>query len=1018
MRRALACILTAIVATFASVPTSHAAREVSANRECAICHIAWLADFNIQGATPLVPHEPKQTVASGRQDVVSTERMCLSCHDGFVRDSRAAFANRQHFHPVGVKPSDKINIPVKEGKLLFPLNDDGKVYCGTCHSAHTVDWNAKKVGGMFLRSKNVDSSMCIACHLERSTGSAEGNHPIFKPLREAPESLVAAGARFGENNTVICQSCHRPHGATEKKLLVVRNENSELCGSCHTDRYAKDLTQAGRMGTHPVNVRPSKATIPETLLASGGRLGNGGTVICETCHRPHFAEAGAKILVARNDKSSLCQSCHTEQRKVASTKHNMNLLDPLLKNVKGQEVGHAGVCSSCHLPHGGRGPKMWARAVTESGDPMADLCLSCHREGGSAEKKQVGEHSHPVGRDMSRLGKPVDFPGYSVEGVKHVGDAQGRVTCASCHDPHRWDARDPEKTSKPGDPSGPGDKFLRQPHSADAALCLACHKGKDSVINTKHDLSIMAPEERNVRGQSATQAGPCGNCHLTHNGNGPRMWARPIKNGVDPVAATCLSCHDEKGVAHNKQIGGDSHPVGVPITRLGIEARIGAWRSKNGATDTASGKLLPLPLFDAKGAPASEGGNVTCATCHDPHQWSAVAQTEAGSNPKEVRGTGLSRFLRMPYDREAKLCGNCHGDKVAISLSKHNLQISAPQDKNIRGQTPAETGVCSACHLPHNGSGSRMWARGAGPGGDEIEKRCADCHREGGIAKRKLTGPNSHPLGVDPKKLGVTTSLPLYTPDGKTSAEAGRVSCATCHDLHRWDAASITSRAGADAAVEGTARDSFLRKPAAPAPELCVDCHQSKRWVKNTEHDLAVTAPLSSNVLGQNVAQSGPCGQCHLPHNAADKTLLWARQPGVGADRMERYCRSCHAAGAAAAAKQPLKANHPSTVNVLSTQQPRRDSVQAATPFPLFKADGQRTPSGLITCPTCHDPHQWRANKAEEGPGKNEEGDAMSSFLRNVSDYGLCTDCHGLDAIFRYKYFHGESSRVKHPLSR
>lgn len=995
-------------------PEVYAARDISSQRECSNCHIAWLTEFNRADVTPLIAYNPRPTLETGKQDVVSSDRMCFSCHDGWVLDSRFVWQNRQNFHPIGVKPSDKIRIPTEEGKRVFPMNDDGKVYCGTCHSAHGVEWGTKGAP-IFLRMKHIDSSMCIACHLERSTGPDEGNHPIFKKIGDLPDRLVDAGAKFGKGGTVVCQSCHRIHGAPEKKLLVVPNENSALCGTCHSDRYAGDMAEAGRMGTHPVNIKPNKVHIPKELLDRGGKLGTGGTVICQTCHRPHDAQEGAKILVAPNPRSELCQSCHADQRKVANTKHNLALTDESIKNVRGQEVGKAGVCSACHVPHNGRGPKMWARATKAGEEPMASTCLSCHSAGNPAEKAQVGDFTHPVGRDMSRLGVAVDLPGYSQEGVKSIKTQQGRATCASCHDPHQWDPQDPEKTSKPGDKGDGTNKFLRKPNLGDAGLCRTCHVNKEGVLNTKHDLAVMFPEEKNIKGQKPAEAGICGNCHLPHNGKGARMWAREPLAGVDPVSSTCMSCHNANGVAKDRTIGDNSHPIGAPIADVGITANGSKWVSKYQPAGKEQA-IKPLPLYDSKGAHVTEGGNVTCGTCHDPHNWSSVSKGKQAGDPRQEKGTWETKFLRLPNDNKASLCANCHVDKGPISLSKHNLGISAPGEKNTKGKTVAETGVCGSCHLPHNGNGAKMWARTTGEGKDGVEKLCRDCHREGGVAAKKQTGVNSHPLQVDLKGVGGETTLPLYTAEGKKDSVNGKVSCSTCHNLHQWYGPDAGVKSGADAKVEGDASNSFLRLPAAPSPDLCANCHRDKRWVKNTDHDFNVTAPNETNVMGETVKQSGVCGQCHLVHNAAEKLRLWAKGYGPAADTMEKLCRSCHSDGKVAAAKQPVKANHPAKVNVVSNPGRHRTGQADSGELPVFSKDGERTSSGVITCPSCHNPHQWVGGKAEEGPGKPTEGDARTSFLRNSSDFNLCADCHGMDALFRYKYFHGETSRKKYRL--
>ncbi len=922
------------------VQDAEAARDISPQRECANCHIMWLVDFNRKDVTTLIPYDPRPVMPTGRQDVVSNDRMCFSCHDGFVLDSRFAWTNRQNFHPIGVKPSNKVNIPTIEGKTVFPLNDNGKVYCGTCHSAHSVQWGDKSAT-VFLRVKNANSGMCMACHLNRSTGTAEGNHPVLEELKKIeelkgiPHKLTEGGAKFGTDGSVICQSCHRVHGAPEKKLLVEKNANSELCSNCHI-----------------------------------------------------------------------------KQRRVAKTKHNMKLVDETDKNVRGQEVGKAGACSACHLPHNGQGPKMWARTLKQGEDPVSDLCLSCHREGGLAKDKLVGEFTHPVGRDMARLEETVALPGYTRKGIKSVGDGKGRVSCPSCHDPHQWDPRDPEKTSKPGDKGSGENKFLRKANGPEAGLCLTCHKNRISVENTKHDLTVMAPTARNIKGQTPAKSGVCASCHLPHNGKGARMWAREPKAGAEPAAAICLSCHNPKGIAKEKAIGANNHPFGVPIANIGVTAKDGKWTVP---PESIAQPDKVLPLYDDRGMPVTEGGKVFCGTCHDPHNWSPLKKGSPSGNPLNTTGTGKNSFLRLPNDKKSTLCANCHVNKVPVGQSKHNLVISAPDAKNSKGRTTAESGLCGACHIPHNGGEAKLWARATGPGQDSIEALCRECHRDEGIAAKKQTGANSHPLQVDLKNIGGKTTLPLYTAAGKKDNVNGKVSCATCHDPHLWDAANPSSKAGAKTKVEGGPADSFLRLPASPSPQLCANCHQNKQWVKKTDHDLTVTAPKATNVRGQTARQSGVCGQCHLVHNAESQKYLWARPLGVGNDVLERLCRSCHATDKVAAAKLPVKATHPPTVKVLSNPDMQRKDGGY---FPAFTPDGLRGSSGIITCPTCHNAHQWDPRKAEEGRGRNTEGDSRTSFLRNNSDFSLCTNCHGLDALFRYKYFHGAMSRKKHATFR
>lgn len=248
----------------------------------------------------------------------------------------------------------------------------------------------------------------------------------------------------------------------------------------------------------------------------------------------------------------------------------------------------------------------------------------------------------------------------------------------------------------------------------------------------------------------------------------------------------------------------------------------------------------------------------------------------------------------------------------------------------------------------------------------------------------------------------------------------GLIDCATCHDPHRWISVGSADASDADLKKEGDARNSFLRISAAPASQLCVECHQDQGLVIGTDHDLSITAPSSVNRNGQKVAESGICGQCHVPHSIADSPLLWARYWGDEAiNTAEKRCRTCHSKGEIADRKVPAAAWHPDTVQVLSS--PLRSALlgRSVPDLPVYNKAGKKEEIGLITCSTCHNPHQWDPASATKGSGKNTEGDVRTSFLRASRTESIpCADCHGPDSIYRYKYFHSESTHKKENISR
>ena len=755
--------------------TADAARVVAEKRECATCHIAWMSEFKREDVLTLVPYEPRPVEKTGKQDVVSTEMMCFSCHDGFVLDSRPLWLEGRHNHPVGMEPSEKVQLPQREGKTVFPLNDDGKVYCGTCHSAHGLSWQETE-SPIFLRIPNVQSSMCMTCHEGPATEKKGINHPVMKALDRIPEKLVAVGGKFGKEKEVICQSCHTPHAARSKPLTVMDNRQAQLCGQCHED--------------------------------------------------------------------------------------------------------------------------------------------------------------------------------------------------------------------------------------------------KANVSGTKHDLSVMAPESKNRKGEAVKEYGPCLACHVLHDADDTApLWGGETIVGKDRVRGLCESCHNPEGLAKKKIIANHSHPTNVSVDKLGISSDGDSWQSRYPLQGSS---LKPLPLFDAEGHKSKDGTLVNCLSCHDPHTWS-MKETEKG-DPKKTEGDGQSSFLRIAQGSDSGLCINCHVDKRSVLMSKHRLDNGKERQKLQQSAAidgKLDQGVCGSCHRAHNGKGPVMTPIKRQKSQGAIQSICGTCHVQGGIAGKKLTGEHSHPLQKNLANMGGKTSLPLFDKAGKRHPR-GRVDCATCHDPHQWDPTKPLSTAGKDKEVDGDAKTSFLRKPAAPSADLCVDCHRNKRPVRGTDHDLRVTANKATNHQGRDVRQTGVCGQCHSVHNANSRLMLWARKTSPDLDPQIALCLSCHSEGGAAEAKIPKRIMRPHGILVWSNEIRAEPKQRHLLPeIPVFDLRGNRVSVGRVRCTSCHNPHVWDVDNPREGKGKNIEGDVTNSFLRNASSsQTVCVDCHGKDALFRYKYFHGETSRKPYYLSK
>ncbi|HEB59033.1 MAG TPA: hypothetical protein ENJ01_07420 [Gammaproteobacteria bacterium] len=332
------------------------------------------------------------------------------------------------------------------------------------------------------------------------------------------------------------------------------------------------------------------------------------------------------------------------------------------------------------------------------------------------------------------------------------------------------------------------------------------------------------------------------------------------------------------------------------------------------------------------------------------------------------------------------------------------------------GEAPSS--ACGYCHQPHNAARPVLWRDTPEEQGGPIETLCRQCHREGGEAAEHAVAGHGHPLGrmLDGRVNG---PLPLYNTGGErlTHGKRGLLDCGTCHDPHRWSPDST------DAAYqmqdEGGASNSFLRISAAPGSDLCRTCHRQQATVLRTGHDMRITAPEARNHSGGTVMESGVCGQCHLPHNAVSEEFLWARSLEPRSVPGENRCTGCHSREGVARNHVPLKLSHPDEVLVWGRDIQLGSRNHHLPVIPVYGEDGREDLVGRISCASCHDPHRWDPRRKAPGPGKPVEGNALNSFLRHALSAGIvCADCHGEDALFRYKYFHGLTSRRDYPLYR
>lgn len=206
-----------------------------------------------------------------------------------------------------------------------------------------------------------------------------------------------------------------------------------------------------------------------------------------------------------------------------------------------------GRCETCHLTSPREGLK---NIFTMDIDT---LCIECH--------EVAVRNSHPTGMVPS-----MNIPDY------YFLDWQGKVNCATCHNPH--DAKDPT--------------MLRS-QSRGRGFCETCHQG--GVLQGRHVAASGMAHTKN--------------------------WTPPTQGSfgqiLDRVSLECLVCHEGSvGPAAEVQIGSRSDRQALSYDGPGFSHPIGIDYAKAAARDRQL-----RPLDDLSPLISLYEGKVGCASCHN-----------------------------------------------------------------------------------------------------------------------------------------------------------------------------------------------------------------------------------------------------------------------------------------------------------------------------------------------------------------------------------------------------------------
>lgn len=978
-------------------------------KECAICHYEWMPEF-LEG-------KGTNIVAPIKTRVVADERMCFSCHNGTVADSRIRIWSGD-IHKLTNKIPKNMTIP-KE----LPL-DNGKISCKTCHSAHSTG-DPKKEGvekSIFLRMDNSNGELCMSCHRNYKTELSHPLSTIKENLNEVKNSLRQVGGKLGTKNNVNCMSCHIPHSPAEKKLLIYYIDDSKLCSICHKDKIDDRFQYKVGMLNHPINIKHESIEEVKNILKKQGIYGKNNEMICLTCHSPHKSRY-RKLLIENNSTSELCFECHKNKKEIFDSKHDLRKVKDF-KTKDDKTITEKGVCGACHDPHG------WSLELPYK-DKDTDLitkgCMSCHANEKYVKKTfNLDKFSHPVGKEVKDFDDKEkklilfdEVKKFFSEYKKGVKEKK-IITCATCHDVHsknqmslRLDAKSGklcischkdksllEKTDHGYKKLEKGCLSCHKIHDSDNKRllvkdendgCLDCHKADGLASKTQISIKNSHPydmlpkmkiDEKLFKLKDGKIA--CITCHDPHLNSKPKMGKDFLRSGNRSKEQFCISCHTKQeavvGTSHdlkddNKKTYCDScHSAHNAKSEKGIlslsynykddndlclscHREDGIGKKKVVSSGHIMGEIKKISEQKIDKSLLSKFGDknlIQCKTCHDPHT----------NGPKKgIEGTFENSFIREELVLKNKnICYSCHKDKNDFVESKHNPKLFEQKDDSIFTLIKTNN-LCGACHNTHNTSSLLLRKEYE----KDLDKLCVDCHSYKGYGKNK-TISSSHRMDKD-----IKDKHKYLTVDGKFS-------CITCHDSHSKNKGMIR----------------YYSKESQTTKNICIDCHNDKKYVSDTKHDLNKLGYLSSRIKEFKYTENS-CYFCHQPHNYAKDTNLMFPFTKSNISFSYQICLSCHSKEQYGFKKLVDVYDHDKIFKIFPFKEQYKEF--------LYDDNNKHSPDGSITCSTCHDPHKW-----DETGSKpltlDEDGNNKNSFLKISVKEKFCKVCHGDKAGELFDKFH------------
>ena len=452
--------------------------------------------------------------------------------------------------------------------------------CSFCHTPHgalprTPAWSHKLSDAVYTiyQSSSLEanvgqptgsSKLCLSCHdgtvaLTHTTrGGAAGvyitpgsanlgtdlsdDHPISfvysaalpaEDVQIRPPSTLPEQLRLDRSSELQCTTCHNAHDNQYGKFLVMSNQRSQMCTSCHDlsgwRTSSHGSSTATTIGSQDVYLKESKYN---TVSDNG----------CLCCHWPHSAGGHERLLHFAKSEDN-CLNCHdgsvarTNLRTDLSklSRHDVFRYEGMhdLKESPTASARHV-ECVDCHNPHAIQDVSLQApivpgvmrevMGVTAQGGLTQrvqygyEVCFKCHGDNPNRIESKI---TRQITQTNTRLefdpSNPSFHPVISVGINQNVPSLKSPMTVATliyCTDCHNSDSASGTK--------GPhGSNYLNllayryetsdftQESDYSYELCYKCHS-RNSILNDESFSKHRKHLEEEI---------PCSACHDAHGIN-------------------------------------------------------------------------------------------------------------------------------------------------------------------------------------------------------------------------------------------------------------------------------------------------------------------------------------------------------------------------------------------------------------------------------------------------------------------------------------------------------------------